>query len=156
VTFTKGDTEMSTRRRILEWLLWLSITALLGVISLEAASFLIPSSESFLRVGSGLYAFLRPGWIDLASDLDSTSSLPAPADVNPRNIVAPPVKRSGSVKLPGFSLSFCLFHADSAIWSAKISLLVPLVLSCFMIAIVYNRLNRLKMRKPEAPPPSLP
>ncbi len=82
---------MNVRRRILEWLLWLSITALLGVVSLEAASFFIPHSESFLSVGRRFYAFLRPGWIDLSSDLDSASGTPAPASVNPRNIIAPPV-----------------------------------------------------------------
>ncbi len=147
---------MNVRRRILEWLLWLSISALLGVVSLEAASFFIPRSESFLSIGGGFYAFLRPGWIDLASDLDSASGYPAPASVNPRNIIAPPVKRSGTINLPGFSLSFCLFRGNSAIWSAKISLLVPLVLSSFIIAIVYYRLNRLKMRKAAPPLPSLP
>ena len=147
---------MNVRRRILEWLLWLSITALLGVVSLEAASLFIPRSESFVSIGGRFYAFLRPGWLDVASDLDSASSFPAPAVVNPRNIIAPPVRRSGTIALPGLSLSFCLFRGNSAVWSAKISLLVPLVLSSFMIAIVYYRLTRLKMRKAAPPLPSLP
>ncbi len=147
---------MRIRLRILEWLFWLSLTAFLGAVSLLAASFLIPRTESFLSVGHGFYAFLRPGWIDLASDLDSNSGNPAPEIVNPRNIVAPPVKRSGSVNLPGFSLTFCLFHTVSAVWSARVSLFVPLVLSLFLAAIVLYRLTRLKNReKPAAPPPSL-
>jgi hypothetical protein len=135
------------RRRILEWLLWLSIVVFLGVLSLEAASFLIPRSESFLAVGGRLFALLRPGWIDLASDLDASSAPPAPAIVNPRNIIAPRVTRSSSVNLPGFSLTFCLFRNNPAIWSARISLFVPLVLSLFMIAIVFYRLRRLQRRK---------
>jgi hypothetical protein len=145
---------MNIRRRMLEWLLWLSITALLGVVSLEAASFFIPRSESYLSVGTGFYAFLRPSWIDLASDLDSAAGNPAPLQVYPRNVIAPPVRRSGSVDLPGFSLSFCLFRGNPAMWSARISLLVPFVLSCFMIATVYYRLTRLKLRKAALPPPS--
>jgi hypothetical protein len=147
---------MRIRLRILEWMLWLSLTAFLGAISLLAASFLIARSESFLSVGHRFYAFLRPGWIDLASDLDSDSGSAAPEIVNPRNIVVPPVKRSSSVNLPGFSLTFCLFHANPAVWSARISLFVPLVLSLFGVAIVFYRLTRLKNReKPAAPPPSL-
>ena len=90
------------RRRILEWTLWLSITAFLGVISLEAASFLVPRSESFIAVGSRFFALLRPGWIDLASGLDSNPGYPAPMVVNPRNIIAPKLTRSGSIDLPGF------------------------------------------------------
>jgi hypothetical protein len=139
------------RRRILEWTLWLSVTAFLGVISLEAASFLIPRSESFLAVGSRFYALLRPGWIDLASGLDSNPGYPTPMVVNPRNIIAPKVTRSGSINLPGFSLTFCLFRLNPAIWSARISLLVPLVLSLFMIAIVFYRLKRLQDRAVVSP-----
>jgi hypothetical protein len=140
------------RRRILEWLLWLSITAFLGLVSLEAASFLIPRSESFLAVGNRFYALLRPGWIDMASGLDASSASPTPAIVNPRNIIAPPVTRSGSVNLPGFALTFCLFKNDPAIWSARISLFVPMVLSLFMVAIVFYRLKRVQGRaKEEAP-----
>jgi hypothetical protein len=147
---------MRIRLRILEWLFWLSLTAFLGAVSLLAASFLITHSESFLSVGHRFYAFLRPGWIDLASDLDSDSGSPAPEIVNPRNIVLPPVKRSGSVNLPGFSLTFCLFHTNPAVWSARISLFVPLVLSLFGVAIVFYRLTRLKNReKPAVPPPSI-
>ena len=120
-------------------------------ISLEAASFLIPRSESFLAVGSRFYALLRPGWIDLASGLDSNPGYPTPMVVNPRNIIAPKVTRSGSINLPGFSLTFCLFGRNPAIWSARISLLVPLVLSLFMIAIVFYRLKRLQDRAAPSP-----
>jgi hypothetical protein len=82
------------RRRILEWALWLSITACLCVISLEAASFLVPRSQSFLAVGSTgagsrIYALLRPGGIDMGSELDGHSDHPAPEIVNPRQIIAP-------------------------------------------------------------------
>jgi hypothetical protein len=147
---------MRIRLRILEWTFWLALTAFLGAVSLLAASFLIPRSESFLSVGRSFYAFLRPAWIDLASDLDSDSGSPAPEIVNPRNIVQPPVKRSSSVNLPGFSLTFCLFHTIPALWSARISLFVPVVLSLFSVAFVYYRLTRLKSReKPAAPTPSL-
>ncbi len=148
------------RRRILEWAFWLSITAFLGVISLEAASFLVPRSQSFLAVGSRFYALLRPGWIDLASDLDSAPNRPAPLVVNPRNIIAPPVSRSASVTLPGFTLSFCLFKGgNGAIWSASFSLLIPLVLALFMTAIVFYRLKRVQARaaasaRAAAPPPA--
>jgi hypothetical protein len=144
------------RRRILEWLLWLSITAFLGVVSLEAASFLIPRSESFLAVGNRFYALLRPGWIDMASGLDSSSGVPAPAIVNPRNFIAPPVTRSSSVNLPGFSLTFCLFKSIPAMWSARISLFVPLALSLFMIAIVFYRLKRLQSRETAPAPANTP
>jgi hypothetical protein len=140
------------RRRILEWSLWLSIAAFLAVLSLESASFLIPRSESFLAVGNRVFALLRPGWIDLASDLDSSSASPAPQIVNPRNIIAPPVTRSGSVNLPGFSLTFCLFRKNPANWSARISLFVPLVVSLFMIAILFYRLKRVQVRKPAGVP----
>jgi hypothetical protein len=135
------------RRRILEWILWLSITALLGVISLAAASFFVPRSQSFLAVGSRFFALLHTGWIDLASDLDATPEAPASSVVNPRNIIWPKVTRSGSVNLPGFSLTFCLFRDNPAIWSMRISLFVPLILSLFMIAIVFYRLKRLKRRQ---------
>jgi hypothetical protein len=141
------------RRRILEWTLWLSITAFLGVISLEAASVLIPRSESFVAVGSHFFALLRPGSIDLASDLDSNLGDPTPMVVNPRNIIAPKPIRSGSIELPGFSLTFCLFARNPAMWSAKLSLLVPLVLSLFMIAIVFYRLKRLRDREVPLPSP---
>ena len=119
------------RRRILEWSLWLSIIAFLGVVSLEAASCVIPRSESFLRLGNRLFAFLRPGWLDLASSLDSSSGLPAPGSVDPRNIIYPPVTRSGSFNLPGFSLTFSFLRNSSAIWSARISLFVPLALASY-------------------------
>src|SRR6516162_5700583 len=115
------------KRRIMEWTLWLAITAFLGVISLEAASFLIPRSESFLAVGTRFYALLRPGSIDLGSWMDVSSGYPAPAIVNPRTILAPPVTRSGGVDWPGFSVKFCLFQRNPAVWSARISLFVPLV-----------------------------
>ena len=144
------------RRRILEWALWLSITAFLGVISLEAASFLIPRSESFLAVGSRFYALLRPGWIDLASGLDSNPGYPTPLVANPRNFIAPKVTRSGSINLPGFSLTFCLFERIPAIWSANLSLLVPLVLSLFMIAILFYRLKRLQDRATASPAATVP
>ena len=134
------------RRKVLEWSLWLSITAFLAVISLGIASFVVPRSQSFLAVGNRLFALLRPGWIDLASDLDSTPDQPGPLIVNPRNILAPPVTRSGSITLPGFTLNFCLFRGGNAIWSTRISLFVPLVLSLFMIAIVFHRLKRLQGR----------
>jgi hypothetical protein len=136
------------RRRILEWALWLSIAVFLGVISLAAASLFVPRSQSFLAVGSRLFALLRPGWIDAASDLDAAPDAPAPLIVNPRNIIAPKVTRSGSVNLPGFSLTFCLFQSNPAMWSMRISLLVPLILLLFMIAIVYYRLKRLQSRMP--------
>jgi hypothetical protein len=132
------------RRRILEWTLWLSIVALLGVISLAAASLFVPRSQSFLAVGSRFFALLRPGGIDIASDLDATPEAPAPLIVNPRNIIAPKVTRSGSVSLPGFALTFCLFRNNPAMWSMRISLFVPLILSLFMIAIVFYRLKRLE------------
>jgi hypothetical protein len=132
------------RRRILEWALWLSITALLGVISLAAASLLVPRSQSFLAVGSRCFALLRPGWLDFASDLDATPEAPAPLIVNPRNIIAPKVTRSGSVNLPGLSMTYCLFGNNPAMWSMRISLFVPLVISLFMIVIVFYRLKRLE------------
>ena len=132
------------RRRILEWALWLSITAFLGVVSLAAASLFVPRSQSFLAVGNRFFALLRPGWIDVASDLDTKSDAPAPLAVNPRNIVAPKVTRSGSVNLPGFSLTFCLFANNAPMWSTRISLFVPLALSVFLTGIVYYRLKRLE------------
>ena len=134
------------RRWILKWALWLSMTAVLGAISLEAASFLVPRAESFLAIGQHFYALLRPGWIDLSSGLDSQARYPAPMTVIPRNIIAPKVVRSGSVNLPGFSLTFCLFRNAPAMWSAKVSLFVPLVLSLFAFAIVFHRLKRLQGR----------
>ena len=135
------------RRRILEWTLWLSITAFLGVISLEAASFLDPPFRELRR---GRNPVLTPffdragstwpaGWTPILA-------IPTPMIVNPRNIVAPKATRSGSVNLPGFSLTFCLFRSNPAIWSARISLFVPLVLSLFTIAIVFYRLKRLQSR----------
>lgn len=131
------------RRRILEWTLWLCITGFLGVISLAAAAFLVPRSESFITVGSGVHALLRPGWIDMGSTLDASSKYPAPAIVNP-NIIAPKVIRGGSVNLPGFYLRFCLFQRSPAEWSLRISLFVPLVISLFLIAIAFYRLKRLE------------
>jgi hypothetical protein len=143
---TRQATGYRMRRKILEWTLWLSITAFLGVISLEAAAFLVPRSQSSLALGHRFFAVLRPGWIDLASGLNTTHGLPVPAIVNPRNIVWPKVTRSGSVNLPGVSLTFCLFQHGPAVWSMRVSLLVPLVLSLFMIAIVFYRLKRLHGR----------
>jgi len=136
------------RRKILEWMLWLSVTAFLGVISLWAASYFVPRSEGFLAIGSRFYALLRPGWIDLASDLDSNSAQPGPYIVIPRNIIAPRVARSGSVTLPGFTFVFCLFKTNPAMWSMRISLFVPLILSLFTIVIVLYRLKRLQSRLP--------
>ena len=130
------------RRRILEWTLWLCITGLLGVLSLGAAAFVVPRSQSFIAVGSRFYALLRPGWIDMGSMLDTSSGYPAPAIVNPRNIIAPKVIRSASVNVPGFYLTFCLFQRNPADWSAQISLFVPLVLSLFLIAVIFHRLKR--------------
>jgi hypothetical protein len=129
---------------MLEWALWLSITAVLGVISLAVASLLVPRSQSFLAVGSRFFALLRPGSIDVASNLDATPEAPAPLIVNPRNIIAPKVTRSGSVNLPGFSLTFCLFGNNPAMWSMRISLFVPLVTSLLMTAVVFYRLKRLE------------
>ena len=145
----------SMRRRILEWTLWLCITGFLGVISLAAAAFLVPRSQSFIAVGNRFYALLRPGWIDMGSTLDASSGYPAPAIVNPRNIIAPTVIRSGSVNLPGLNLTFCLFQRSPAQWSAQISLFVPLVLSLFLIAIIFYRLKRLE-RTGLAPKPKAP
>jgi hypothetical protein len=128
----------------LEWALWLSIALFLGVLSLGAASLFVPRSQSFLAVGNRLFALLRPGWIDLASDLDAKPDAPAPLVVNPRNIVAPKVTRSGSVNLPGFSLTFCLFANSAPIWSMRMSLFAPLALSVLLIVIVFYRLKRLE------------
>jgi hypothetical protein len=141
------------RRRILEWTLWLSIAAFLGVISLAAASLFVPRSQAFFAVGeigpgSRAYAVLRPGRIDMGSDLDKASDGPAPEIVNPRNISARRVRRSTSVQLPGFSLIFCLFHDGPAVWSLRMSLLLPLVLSGFVVVIAFYRLNLLQLRKP--------
>jgi hypothetical protein len=138
------------RRRTLEWALWLSIAAFLGVISLAAASLFVPHSQSFLAVGSRFFALLRPGWIDMASHLGENPAAPAPFVVNPRNIVAPKVTRSGSVSLPGFSLTFCLFRNNPAMWSMRISLFLPLILSLLMIAIVFYRLKRRESRQTAA------
>jgi hypothetical protein len=143
------------RRRILEWTLWLCITGLLGVISLAAAAFLVPRSQSFIAVGSRFHALLRPGWIDMGSTLDTSSGYPAPAIVNPRNIIAPKVIRSGSVNLPGVNLTFCLFQRNPPDWSLRMSLFVPLVLSLILIAIVFYRLKRLE-RAGLTPKPKVP
>ena len=147
---------MRLRRRILEWSLWVAITGFLGVVSLEAASVLIPRSDSFLKVGNRLFAILRPGWLDLGSGLDSRFGQPVPLVVNPSRIAFPPVSRSGSVNLPGFSLNFCFFRnsTSAAIWSARISLVVPLVLALFTIAIVYYRLKRLQACEAAEPEPA--
>ena len=141
---TQREWRLGVRRRLLEWALWLSITAVLGVISLAAASFLVPRSQSFVAIGNRFFALLRPGWIDIASDLDATPEAPAPLIVNPRNIIAPKVTRSGSVNLPGFSLTFCLFANSPPMWSMRISLFVPLVASLFMMAIVFYRAKQLE------------
>jgi hypothetical protein len=136
------------RRRILECSLWLTIAAFLGVLSLEAASLLIPRSESSLEAGGRLFVILRPGCIDLAGNLDSSAARTATGIAYRRNIIEPPARRSSSVDLPGFSLTFCLFRNNNpAIWSARISLFVPLVFSVFMIAIVFYRLKRLERLK---------
>ena len=144
------------RRRVLEWTLWLCITGLLGVLSLAAAAFVVPRSQSFVAVGSRFYALLRPpGWIDMGSTLDASSGFPAPRFSTRANIIAPKVIRSGSVNLPGFDLKFCLFQRNPAQWSAQISLFVPLVLSLFLIAIVFYRLKRLE-RTGLTPTPKVP
>ena len=135
------------RRRILEWALWIFITSLLGVVSLAAASLLVPRSQSFLAVGNSFFALLTPGWLDLGSNFDATPDAPAPLTVNPRNIIAPKVTRSGSVKLPGFTFVFCLFANSPAMWSMRISLFVPLVATAITIGLVFYRLKRVQPQK---------
>ncbi len=135
------------RRRILERSLWVLIIGFLGAVSLLAASFLIPRSDSFLKVGNRLFAVLRPGWIDLGSDVDTSSGDPVPSVVDPRRIALPPVSRSGSVNLHGFSMSFCFVRLGPAVWSARISLVVPIVLSLLAIAFVFFRLKRIQSRE---------
>src|SRR5262249_16842628 len=101
-------------------------------------------SQSFLAVGKYFFALLRPGWIDLASDLDTKPDAPAPLVLNQRTLITPKVTRSGSINLPGFSLTFCLFANDTPNWSMRVSLFVPLVLAVWTIIIVYYRLKRLE------------
>jgi hypothetical protein len=155
-----GNGMNKLRRRILEWTFWLSIVAFFGVISLEAASYLVSRSERFIAVGghyslrTRVYALLRPGWIDLANDLDSTSAQPGPMILIPRNIVFPPVWHRGSVTVPGFKFSFCLLQRGAgALWSASCSLLVPLAVFGFMALISFHRLKRLQNRAALSGPP---
>jgi len=134
------------RRAIGVWGFWFSNLLLLTLLTLWAASYFIDRSQSCIALGYRCFALLRNGRIDLASDLDTNSGGPEPLVVNPRSIIFPRVVRSGGVTVPGFELHFCSLDGGNALWSLKMSLLIPLAVSLFCVALLFQRLRRRRVR----------
>jgi hypothetical protein len=141
--------ESTMKRVILEWGFILSAGVFLALLTLWGVSFGVGRSSYHFNVSNprssrdDLHILVGRGTLSFCDqvDFDASSNI-QPWVVDRRTHVAPKIRRMGQCTLPGFDLRYCQFAPDGyVVWSLRLSLLIPVVLSLLGAALFYRRRN---------------
>lgn len=143
------------KRTILEWGLILSIGMALGLSTLWVVSRFFDRSSYHLRistsrsVGDDLHLLVGEGDLSLCDqfDVDASGNV-RPLIVDPRTLITSDILRGdrfGHFTIPGLDLRYYRFGPSGyLIWSLRLSMLVPIVLSLSGAALFRFRMKRLR------------
>ncbi|WP_435016385.1 hypothetical protein TA3x_003951 [Tundrisphaera sp. TA3] len=145
------------RRVFLEWALIFAVGMTLSLTSLWAVSRFFDRRIYHLRIqtspslGDHFYVIVGGGDLSLCDDFDSDASGNIrPYIVDPRRMIASDIlrgDRAGQFTVPGIDLHYYrLMPAGSVIWSLRLSLLWPSLISLSGAFVLHSRLKRLQSR----------
>ncbi|HEV3263763.1 MAG TPA: hypothetical protein VG013_43410 [Gemmataceae bacterium] len=141
------------KRIILEWGVILAVGSALALSTLWVVSRFFDRSSYHLRittsksVADDLHLLVGEGDLALCDQFDvDTSGTVRPLIVNHRDVVAsniPGGDRFGQFTIPGLDLRYCrIAPTDYLIWSLRVTMLFPIVLSLLGAALFRYRLKR--------------